>query len=132
MMYKGKMNKKLEQFANQNYLNLETFRRNGTSVKTPVWFVQDDGKVYVRTASNAGKVKRVRNNGLVKVMPCGQAGEPIGTWVAGQAREVTDPATFSLIRRLLVEKYGDMVAMFEARTRASGLEYTALVIDLGE
>lgn len=28
------------QFANAKYLNLETFRKRGTGVRTPVWFAQ--------------------------------------------------------------------------------------------
>ncbi len=46
-----------KQFENQNYINIETFRMNGQGVKTPVWFVQDDGSLYVRTAEGSGKVK---------------------------------------------------------------------------
>ena len=37
----------LDQFANQNYLSLETFKKNGDGVKTPVWFVLDRGVFYV-------------------------------------------------------------------------------------
>lgn len=54
------MNEKLAQFAHQNYLNFETFRKSGGSVKTPVWFVQDGDKLFVRTANSSGKVKRIR------------------------------------------------------------------------
>lgn len=39
----------LQQFENQQFLNLETFRKNGIGVKTPVWFVQDGETLYVRT-----------------------------------------------------------------------------------
>ena len=35
-----------EKFTRQQYLNLETFRRNGESMKTPVWFVQDEKTLY--------------------------------------------------------------------------------------
>lgn len=125
------MEKNLTQFANQNYLNLETFRKNGQAVKTPVWFVQDGDTIYIRTANTSGKVKRVRNNGSVNIMPCGQSGESLGTWVPARAREAVDAETAGLVRRLLVEKYAEMVAVFEARSKASGLEYTVLVIEPG-
>jgi len=49
-------------FTSQQYLNLETFRKNGAAVKTPVWFVQDGDAIFVRTLANSGKVKRIRNN----------------------------------------------------------------------
>ncbi len=28
-----------EQFSDEKHINLETLRKNGTKVKTPVWFV---------------------------------------------------------------------------------------------
>ena len=31
----------LDAFARQQYLNLETFRKSGVPVRTPVWFTQD-------------------------------------------------------------------------------------------
>ena len=33
----------LSQFANEKYLNLETYRKNGTPVLTPVWFADENG-----------------------------------------------------------------------------------------
>jgi len=125
------MDKNVVQFANQNYLNLETFRKNGEAVRTPVWFVQDGDTFYVRTLNASGKVKRIRNNGSVNIMPCGRSGEPLGEWVTAQGREITDAATASLVQKLLVEKYAEQVAMFEARTKAGGLEYTVLCINPG-
>ena len=51
----------LAQFANQQFINVETFRKNGQGVQTPVWFVEDKGTLYVRTVENSFKVKRIRN-----------------------------------------------------------------------
>ena len=59
-----------EQFNKKQYLNLETFRKNGESMKTPVWFVQDGETIYVQTAANSGKVKRIRNNGNFLFVTC--------------------------------------------------------------
>ena len=61
---------RLGQFVRQEYLNLETFRKNGEGVKTPVWFVEDNGKLYVRTVADSAKVKRLRRNAQVRVTPC--------------------------------------------------------------
>ncbi len=126
------MKNNLLQFANQQYLNLETFRQNGQGVKTPVWFVQEGEILYTRTGSTSGKVKRIRRQPRVNVMPCGQMGEPLGEWIPAQAQESTDAVIAQHVRDLLVAKYGDMVAMFEAQTQANGLEYTVLVIDPGD
>lgn len=118
----------LKQFEGQNYLNLETFRKNGQPVQTPVWFVRDGARLYVRTIQDSGKVKRVRRNANVRVMPCGRAGEPLGEWVSATARETRDPAVFARVRELLAAKYGAMVEAFEAQTAAQGLAYTVLEI----
>ena len=37
-------------------------RRNGNAVETPVWFAEHAGKLYVFSAGDAGKVKRLRNS----------------------------------------------------------------------
>jgi hypothetical protein len=62
----GKMNG-LAQFAGQQYLNLETYRKTGQAMPTPVWFLEDNGTLYVRTVANSGQVKRIRNNSRVRV-----------------------------------------------------------------
>src|SRR5262249_38406544 len=60
-------NDKLAQFANKKYLNLESYRRNGQGVRTPLWFVEDDGALYFYTVAHSYKVKRIRNNPRVRV-----------------------------------------------------------------
>lgn len=98
--------------TNQQYLNLETFRKSGISVKTPVWFVQDGEIVYVRTVANSGKVKRIRNNGQVNVAPCKADGALLGEWITAQAHEVKDAAVGENVNRLLDRKYGLMKKLF--------------------
>src|SRR2546421_316307 len=57
-------------FAGHKYLNLETLKKSGDGVKTPVWFAADpsasldsnDAKLYVYTIGVSGKVKSIRNN----------------------------------------------------------------------
>jgi len=57
-------------FKKQKYLNLETLRKSGVGVRTPVWFVQDGNVLFVRTIADSGKVKRIRNNPQVNIAPC--------------------------------------------------------------
>ena len=76
----------LETFSRQQYLNLETFRKSGVGVRTPVWFVQDGETIYVRTIANSGKVKRIRNKGLVNIAPCKVDGALLGDWQPASAR----------------------------------------------
>lgn len=84
-------------FANRKYLSLETFKKNGQGVKTPVWFAAEpsanldsnDAKVYVYTIGVSGKVKRIRNNARVKVAPCNMRGDVQGGWIPARAEIVT-------------------------------------------
>ena len=40
-------NSHLSPFATQRYLNLESVKRDGTPVQTPVWFAEEHGVLYV-------------------------------------------------------------------------------------
>ncbi|HZW81048.1 MAG TPA: PPOX class F420-dependent oxidoreductase [Candidatus Deferrimicrobiaceae bacterium] len=70
----------------QKYVSLITVRKNGTKVATPVWFGEDDNRLYVMTRSTMGKVKRIRNNPLVEVAPCTVTGKITGDRFFAQAR----------------------------------------------
>jgi PPOX class probable F420-dependent enzyme len=124
------MNQNLTQFANQNFLNLETSRKTGEVLKTPVWFVQTGESLYVRTLSNSGKVKRIQHQPEVRVMPCGQSGEPLGAWAAAQARELPDAETYARVGKLLLAKYGEIVTTFEQQAHEKGLKYTVVEIKI--
>ena len=96
---------KLSPFAAEKYLNLGTYRKNGTAVDTPVWFAEDGGMVYIYSLANAGKVKRIRNNPGVRIAPCDIRGNLKGEWVEGQARIVHGDEEVKG-HRLLDKKYG--------------------------
>jgi PPOX class probable F420-dependent enzyme len=84
-------------FARHKYLNLETFKKSGEGVKTPVWFAADPSasldsstaKLFVYTVGVSGKVKRIRNNGRVRIAPCNVRGRVLGEWVDARAEIVT-------------------------------------------
>ena len=120
---------KLAQFANQQFINVETFRRNGQGVQTPVWFVEDGGTLYVRTADNSWKVKRIRNNPRVRVMPCDVRGGPQGEWVEGQARFATADED-KRVGQLLTKKYGLQKTLFEVMSKLQGRKYTVFAINV--
>jgi PPOX class probable F420-dependent enzyme len=70
----------------QKYISLKTFRKNGVAVATPVWFGEENEKLYVMTRSNSGKYKRIRNNSSVRVVPCSIRGVVTGTELPAVAR----------------------------------------------
>jgi uncharacterized protein len=87
------------------YLLLTTFRRAGDAVPTPVWVVADGADLVVWTARDAGKVKRIRRDGAVRLAPCDMRGRPTGPEVPGRAR-VLDAAGSERARRLIAGRYG--------------------------
>jgi PPOX class probable F420-dependent enzyme len=95
----------LAQFTGQKYLNIETYRRTGTPVATPVWFAEDGGTLYIYSMADAGKVKRIRNNPRVRIVPCDLRGKPTGLWLDARAQVLDGPAV-ALGHRLLDRKYG--------------------------
>jgi PPOX class probable F420-dependent enzyme len=122
----------LEQFSKKKYLSLETFRKNGKSVRTPVWFVPDGETIYVNTGVNSGKVKRIRNNGKVNIAPCKMDGTPSGTWVPADARAISDAEVSKKVNRLLDRKYGLMRKMFSLGSAWKIRQDTILEIKLVE
>jgi uncharacterized protein len=114
------------QLSKQKYINLETFRKSGLSVRTPVWFVQDGDNLYVRTVANSGKVKRIRNNGQVNIAPCKMDGAVVGEWTSALGREVKDTEVYQKVDRLLSKKYGLAKTMFAMVSSMQGREYTVL------
>jgi uncharacterized protein len=120
----------LDQFAKKQYLNLETFRRNGQSMKTPVWFAQDGETLYVVTMANSGKVKRIRNSGKVNVAACKMDGKVIGTWVPAMARESSDPEISEKVDQMFNKKYGLMKKLFASQRASKGAKDIVLEIKI--
>lgn len=62
--------------GDQRFLLLTTFRKTGVAVPTPVWVARDGDALLVSTPKDSGKVKRIRNNPTVQLVPCGRMGKP--------------------------------------------------------
>ncbi len=86
------------------YLSVTSFRRDGTPVATPVWFVQEDDHLLVETGAASYKVKRIRGNPSVTIAPCTATGRVRGDQVSARA-EVLGPAAVERMRRLAAGKY---------------------------
>jgi PPOX class probable F420-dependent enzyme len=84
------LNSQLAPLEKQWAVLLTTYRRDGTPVGTAVNIAVDDGRAYIRTADNTGKVKRVRNNPEVEVAPSTASGKPTGKAIHARARVLDD------------------------------------------
>jgi PPOX class probable F420-dependent enzyme len=67
------------------YLSLATFRKDGTEVRTPVWFAESERGVVFFTNPGSAKVKRLHRNPRVRVAPCTARGVVNGEWAEGTA-----------------------------------------------
>jgi PPOX class probable F420-dependent enzyme len=118
---KGRVMRGLNDFASQRYLSLETFRRSGDGVRTPVWFAAapyPDGGIhlYVYSGADAGKTKRIKRSAAVRIAPCTARGTITGAWVEARASIVTDDE-FDRGMQLLNRKYWPWKSMLDLLSR---------------
>jgi hypothetical protein len=94
-------------FAGQKYLSLETYRRDGRGVPTPLWFAAAPGGepvLYVYTLHSSGKAKRLRRSPEAKIAPSDSRGKVTGAWIPVHATFVSG-AEFDRGMALLNRKY---------------------------
>lgn len=109
------------------YLNLTTFRRSGEPVVTPVWFAEQDGKLYITTQAQSGKVRRIRHTPRVLVGPADVRGRPLGPPVEATAR-VLPPDAYAQADAVLDRKYGLLKRAIRWTRRLPGRRSTFLEI----
>jgi PPOX class probable F420-dependent enzyme len=102
------MSEDFRALATEKFVSLSTFKRNGDGVAAPVWVVADGDRLVVWTPADSWKVKRVRRDPRVSLVPCGRTGT-VGTDVTpvlGSAVVVEDQAGVSRAEDALKSKYG--------------------------
>ncbi len=101
------------------FIDLVTFKRDGTRVATPVWFAIDSSdRLVVFCDRDSGKMKRIRNSGHVELAPCNYKGKRTGPQVEGSAVEL-DSAQHGEVHRLLNAKYRWKKRLFQFGVRIS-------------
>jgi PPOX class probable F420-dependent enzyme len=114
-------------FAGGKYLSLETVRKNGDAIRTPVWFAGEPASgvpvtLYFYTIGDTGKMKRIRNNPRVRIAPCDMRGNVKGDWVEARA-EILSGEAAKRGMKLIDRKYMPLrqimgfFAMFSRRER---------------
>src|SRR6478672_5297751 len=88
----------------ERYINLETFKKDGNGVKTPVWAAPLDGKLVVFSEAKAYKIKRLRRDPRFRAAGCDMRGKVHGEWHAGSGRIVEDQAQIARILDALGRK----------------------------
>ncbi len=118
---------KLAQFSKQKYVNVETFKKSGQVVRTPLWFVEENGVLYVRPPAASAKVRRIRNNQHVRVVPSDVRGNPHGVWLDGEARLI-DAENAEWVNDLIKRKYGLLKRLIDIRSRLRGTKAVVIAV----
>ena len=122
------MDSRFNQFIDQKYLSLETYKRDNTPIQTPVWFVIDNDQLYITTKETTGKVKRLRNNQNARIAVCSMKGDIKSDWVDVGLEKIPEESNIEKIVKLRKKKYGfsaRLVSMFtsqKGKTMAYSIE----------
>jgi len=112
---------RISMLSGHAYINIETYKRNGQAVRTPVWFTidEDNKTIYVVTRTETGKVKRLRNNSTARIVPSGIRGQPKGEWLDGKAT-FADPEQLERALKQRNKKYGFKARLSGLFSRTKG------------
>ena len=112
------MDSRFDQFIDQKYLSLETYKRDSTPIQTPVWFVTENDQLYITTKETTGKVKRLRNNQNARIAVCSMKGDIKSDWVDVGLEKIPEESDVEKIVKLRKKKYGfsaRLVSMFTSQ-----------------
>jgi PPOX class probable F420-dependent enzyme len=102
----------LNDFIDVEYINLITYKKDKTPVTTPVWVADYSDSLVVTTSLNAGKVKRVRNNGKATIYITNQNGsKKLSESLDLQASLIEEPSLKKEAADVIRKKYGLMAKM---------------------
>ena len=118
----------LSEIESQKYISIETYRKDGTPVQTPVWFVVKNEQLYIVTRDKTGKIKRLRNNQKVKIATCTIKGKITGQWIQGLAQILTESETQEAVN-WRDKKYGFIakIAKFLSKSKGKLLAFSVKI-----
>ena len=125
------MDSRFNQFIDQKYLSLETYKRDNTPIQTPVWFVIDNDQLYITTKETTGKVKRLRNNQNARIAVCSMKGDIKSNWVDVGLEKISEESDVEKIVKLRKKKYGfsaRLVSMFTSQ-KGKTIAYSIVIRD---
>ena len=79
------------QLEGERFVSIQTFRRSGEPVATPVWFAPFDGGFVFGTHSDSGKVRRIRAVPAVRFAAANYRGLERHDYVDGHAEVLEGP-----------------------------------------
>lgn len=118
--------------GNAKYIALETFRKNGEGVNTPVWVTSENDKLYAWTVDDSWKVKRIRNNERVRIAVSDARGNPQSDWVEATAKVLDSPEAEVHQSDLMAAKYGWSFRMFQLTYKFRRNMKQRVVVEISE
>ena len=119
-----------ETLASARFMSLESFKRDGSGVRTPVWFAEVEGHLVVFSAGSSFKVKRIRRDPRVRVAPCDMRGGLRGDWVEGTFVILGDPEREAQARKALRRRYGWQMWVADVGARLAGRLKTRAYLEI--
>lgn len=117
--------------SDETYVSLATFRRDGREVRTPVWIAGAEGRYYVFSEGDAGKVRRIRATGRVRLAPCNYRGRlQSDAWLEGRGRVVREPEVIRRAYGALHRKYGWQMKLGDLFSKLSGRYDKRAILEL--
>jgi PPOX class probable F420-dependent enzyme len=113
-LHKGMLMTTINDLDKATFIALETFKKSGEGVITPTWVTGENGKLYVWTDLNRWKVKRIRNNPVVRLCKSDGRGNPKGAWFEARAKILDSDEAREKGRTRFKAKYGLQFRMFDA------------------
>jgi PPOX class probable F420-dependent enzyme len=95
----------LEALFPGRYLSVTSFKRDGTGVATPVWFVSDGRRLFAFTDLHSAKIRRIRRNPRVLVAACRVDGKLRSEPISARAEVLTADADLERVQKLLLARY---------------------------
>ncbi|MBI9049310.1 MAG: PPOX class F420-dependent oxidoreductase [Anaerolineaceae bacterium] len=96
----------MQELVQGQFIALQTYKKSGEGVITPVWVVELDGKLFVWTDGASWKVKRIKNRSDVLVCSSDMRGKPKSEWQEAQAYIRDDAIMNEKVRKAMIAKYG--------------------------
>jgi uncharacterized protein len=87
------------------YLSVTSFKRDGTGVATPVWFVSDGRRLFALTDLHSAKVRRLRREPRALVASCRPDGKLRNDPVPARVEVLTATPDLERVQELLRERY---------------------------
>ena len=97
--------------SKDKYLSISTFKKNGEKKSTPVWYVAKDKKLYIWTADNSWKIKRIKNNNNVEFTASNFKGEHLKVSLSGNAL-ILDKSEEKFPLKIFKARYGFQYTIF--------------------